>query len=208
MGTSTVSGPFRSQNGFQQLVNGVWTPIGGGGGGIAATVTLGEYYSEQYGIAPDNRYSDSYTNLSGPTAGTYIQLPAVEVGQSILIDSKVFASDSNVWALKYPENVPGVDVWSVWGSALATPDATPPYEAAGRMYPDLQGSNPSPFWYIYSSKPESFILTRIPGYSIPGFGTVALFAVQNTLYRVPSYQPSPGVVSFVDPTQFPASYPY
>ena len=32
MGISTVSGPFRSQNGFQELVDGVWTPIGGGGG--------------------------------------------------------------------------------------------------------------------------------------------------------------------------------
>ena len=27
MSNSTVSGPFRSENGFQQLVNGVWTPI-------------------------------------------------------------------------------------------------------------------------------------------------------------------------------------
>ena len=33
MGISTVSGPFRSQNGFQELVDGVWTPVGGGGGG-------------------------------------------------------------------------------------------------------------------------------------------------------------------------------
>jgi hypothetical protein len=44
MGTSTVSGPFRSQNGFQELVNGVWTPVGGGGGGnpndIVITTTL------------------------------------------------------------------------------------------------------------------------------------------------------------------------
>lgn len=32
MGISTVSGPFRSQNGFQELVDGVWTPVGGGGG--------------------------------------------------------------------------------------------------------------------------------------------------------------------------------
>jgi hypothetical protein len=38
MGTSTVSGPFRSQNGFQELVNGVWTPVGGGGGGGSVTV--------------------------------------------------------------------------------------------------------------------------------------------------------------------------
>jgi hypothetical protein len=40
MGTSTVSGPFRSQNGFQELVNGVWTPVGGGGGGGGAVVTI------------------------------------------------------------------------------------------------------------------------------------------------------------------------
>ena len=33
MGISTVSGPFRSQNGFQELVNGVWVPVAGGGGG-------------------------------------------------------------------------------------------------------------------------------------------------------------------------------
>lgn len=38
MGISTVSGPFRSQNGFQELVDGVWTPIGGGGGGNAPIV--------------------------------------------------------------------------------------------------------------------------------------------------------------------------
>jgi hypothetical protein len=38
MGTSTVSGPFRSQNGFQELVNGVWTPVGGGGGGPTVIV--------------------------------------------------------------------------------------------------------------------------------------------------------------------------
>lgn len=39
MGTSTVSGPFRSANGFQELVNGVWTPVAGGGGsgGVANT---------------------------------------------------------------------------------------------------------------------------------------------------------------------------
>jgi hypothetical protein len=38
MGTSTVSGPFRSQNGFQELVNGVWTPVGSGGGGSSVVI--------------------------------------------------------------------------------------------------------------------------------------------------------------------------
>jgi hypothetical protein len=33
MANSTFSGPVRSQNGFQELVDGVWTPLGGGGGG-------------------------------------------------------------------------------------------------------------------------------------------------------------------------------
>jgi hypothetical protein len=33
MGTSTVSGPFRSANGFQELVNGQWVPVAGSGGG-------------------------------------------------------------------------------------------------------------------------------------------------------------------------------
>ena len=33
MGISTVSGPFRSQNGFQELVNGQWVPVAGSGGG-------------------------------------------------------------------------------------------------------------------------------------------------------------------------------
>lgn len=40
MGTSTVSGPFRSANGFQELVNGVWTPVGGGGGNSAFTTII------------------------------------------------------------------------------------------------------------------------------------------------------------------------
>jgi hypothetical protein len=39
MGTSTVSGPFRSENGFQELVDGVWTPVGGGN---SATVIFRE----------------------------------------------------------------------------------------------------------------------------------------------------------------------
>lgn len=41
MGTSTVSGPFRSANGFQQLdENGVWVPVTGGGGGGSPTAIL------------------------------------------------------------------------------------------------------------------------------------------------------------------------
>jgi hypothetical protein len=42
MGTSTVSGPFRSENGFQQLdENGEWVPVAGGGGGGVTSIIAG-----------------------------------------------------------------------------------------------------------------------------------------------------------------------
>lgn len=44
MGISTVSGPFRSANGFQELVNGVWTPVSGGGGNPNDIVVSGKIY--------------------------------------------------------------------------------------------------------------------------------------------------------------------
>ncbi len=40
MANSTFSGPVRSQNGFQELVDGVWVPVGGGGGGSSAVVVF------------------------------------------------------------------------------------------------------------------------------------------------------------------------
>lgn len=40
MANSTFSGPVRSQNGFQELVDGVWTPVGSGGGGGSAAVVV------------------------------------------------------------------------------------------------------------------------------------------------------------------------
>jgi hypothetical protein len=208
MGTSTVSGPFRSQNGFQQLVNGVWTPVGGGSGGIAATVTLGDSASAVYSGVPDNRYSNSFYSLSGSTAGTYIQLPAIEIGQSILVDSKAAAYDTNVWALKYPENVPGVDVWTFWGSTLGVSGAESTSTATARPYEDLEGGGPSTYWFLYSYRPQNFIVTRIPNIQITGFGTIALFMVQNPLFRLPVYSPSAVDIIFPDPTQFPISFPY
>ena len=42
MGISTVSGPFRSKNGFQELVDGVWTPVGSGGVSSSLIYTEGQ----------------------------------------------------------------------------------------------------------------------------------------------------------------------
>jgi hypothetical protein len=38
MANTTFKGPVRSQNGFQELVDGVWTPVGGGGGGAVTQI--------------------------------------------------------------------------------------------------------------------------------------------------------------------------
>ena len=38
MANTTFKGPIRSQNGFQELVDGVWTPVGSGGGGGGGTM--------------------------------------------------------------------------------------------------------------------------------------------------------------------------
>ena len=43
MANTTFKGPVRSQNGFQELVGGVWTPVGGGGGGGGGGVTYIPY---------------------------------------------------------------------------------------------------------------------------------------------------------------------
>jgi hypothetical protein len=64
MGTSTVSGPFRSQNGFQELVNGEWVPVGGGGGGGVSAITAGS------GIAVDQSTGNVTVSNTGVTSLT------------------------------------------------------------------------------------------------------------------------------------------
>lgn len=68
MGTSTVSGPFRSANGFQELVNGQWVPVAGSGGGGNPNdiVVSGEIYAGQnnlYGTCNSTCFTVS-TNLT------------------------------------------------------------------------------------------------------------------------------------------------
>ena len=75
MGTSTVSGPFRSQNGFQELVDGVWTPVGGGGSTalIVAPGTTDLVFTEVGQIItvvafnPDSTPGNYVFNLNAPS---------------------------------------------------------------------------------------------------------------------------------------------
>lgn len=66
MANTTFKGPVRSQNGFQQLVDGVWTPVGGGGGGGTSVLV-------------------PFPTDGGTTV--YTQAPLTEPGQMVTITS-------------------------------------------------------------------------------------------------------------------------
>lgn len=200
MGISTVSGPFRSQNGFQELVNGVWTPIGGGGGLVP--VPLVNQYGDVLGL-PDNRYSDNNTGApSGPSAGTIIQLPPISVGGTYFIYNPTGGSSFDAWALKLPA-IPGADI-----SAFATgafivfaPNTGnfPVYDAGPQLIGFSQLSGPTDTLYVYGSIEQSswlgITLTMVR--DIAGFGTVAFFTQSHT----------PNMSNYV-PFPDPYVYPY
>lgn len=93
MGTSTVSGPFRSENGFQELdANGVWVPVAGGGGGGVTSIIAGSGISVS---APTGAVTISATGGGGGDEvirilaqwGDTVALPApTAVGQIYEID--------------------------------------------------------------------------------------------------------------------------
>lgn len=95
MGTSTVSGPFRSENGFQELVNGVWTPVSGGGGGGGGPVLVNLTLDNVYGAR------------GVPPTGSVIQAPQVAPGEIIRVfmDFETLEAANNtsprpVWAVQ------------------------------------------------------------------------------------------------------------
>lgn len=74
MSNSTVSGPFRSENGFQELVGGVWVPVGGGGGGTVITVNTsnfpGSYQLPSSAVVGDV-ITIKFVNPTNAAAGTF-----------------------------------------------------------------------------------------------------------------------------------------
>jgi len=87
MGTSTVSGPFRSENGFQELVNGVWTPVGGGGGGGITTIIVPNASGPT--LVPAMTVGQTIAFAGGPDAGNdyyYFSFPVVDGTNSVAIN--------------------------------------------------------------------------------------------------------------------------
>jgi hypothetical protein len=170
MGTSTVSGPFRSQNGFQELVNGVWTPVGGGGGGGGGYtfVSLNDDYFPNF---TDNRYSDDPEVLSGPTAGTSVILPNINVGESIVITS-LAGDSSDVWRIQLPAT-PGVDISYFAGTMSVLPLADSFYPSAPIGAWGISTEGPQDSVFIYGVPATTTIILRNPNIDYPGFGVLA-----------------------------------
>jgi hypothetical protein len=160
MGTSTVSGPFRSQNGFQELVNGVWTPVGGGGGGGGGYVFVD--LASGVGIYPDNRYSNSPNSLSGPTAGTVVTLPLVDAGQTIALVT-VTGNTGDVWKIKLP-TAPGTDSQFFLPTILISGQSS---SGGGPLFVEdiIGGSNTATDeFFLYSPVISPLHILRLPNY--------------------------------------------
>lgn len=67
MANSTFSGPVRSQNGFQELVDGVWVPVGGGGGGSAAVVVYRSAVAQEIVLPVPTEVGQVYRYIFPPT---------------------------------------------------------------------------------------------------------------------------------------------
>jgi hypothetical protein len=182
MGTSTVSGPFRSQNGFQEWNGTAWVPVagGGGGGGVTYIQLVGDYPSV-YGDT-DNRYSTNPNNdpPTGPTAGTFVQMPQMAVGESCAFCGNG-GSQNDVWAIKLP-TVAGADVTAFYGNSwgVSVIGGDFPSYTLTTYWPISDSSGPNDTFFVYGiyAETSSFLtITRIPDAVIPGFGVAALFKV-------------------------------
>lgn len=87
MGISTVSGPFRSQNGFQQLdENGVWVPVSGGGSNTALIVPRPAGSQVNFTLPEPTEVGQIYTLELAPYSGSatndfiYIRVPNYGLG--------------------------------------------------------------------------------------------------------------------------------
>jgi hypothetical protein len=194
MGTSTVSGPFRSQNGFQQLVNGVWTPVGGGGGGggVVDVITLvDENGGAQVGLACNSYSQDvSSSTPTGPSAGNIIQLPSMDVGQAVLVNFVAYGGSFKCWALQMP-NIAGIDFSYMYNGDGNIVYTVPYGSGASPGVLLLESRSGTPFdpnpglFFLYTTGSTPFYIARVGNWIAPGFGPIALFVLIGNITGVP-----------------------
>ena len=191
MASSTFSGPVRSQNGFQEWNGTAWVPVAGGGGGGAVVE-----------INTSNAYSQNFLNDPpiGPSAGTIITLPVVQVGETITIRPTGGATQF-AWAIEIPP-IPGVDLATFYGwySANAFGAAFGGLRTGTVSYL-YQISNITDTLYLYDQFVSDIVFTRLPDVVAPGFGVVAIFqqnATPNVIFTSSSQFASPLVYPWVN----------
>ena len=124
MAESTVSGPFRSENGFQQLdENGEWVPVTGGGGGGVTSIIAGSGISVS---SPTGAVTISATGGGGgdtvivyDATTTTIALNFTEVGQIITVTGSYYEDPMTFTPREMLLDVPlipGLDGWSLDGA--------------------------------------------------------------------------------------------
>ena len=105
MANTTFNGPVRSQNGFQQLVDGVWTPVGGGG------TTLIPY------TPGTTNYTITGLTTPGDSASFAWEFHEPETGDELVVDAPVIPGTDQVLFVK-TISIPTVGV----DSGSDTPD--------------------------------------------------------------------------------------
>lgn len=127
MGTSTVSGPFRSANGFQELVNGQWVPVagGGGGGGVPNTCLV------QVPINIDCAYD--YPGFYSATMKLDLPFTVQEVGDSIASGgtwAKLSGYSVDLTIMRYPRaGTPFANECYWWGKSYMYSTSSGPFIA-------------------------------------------------------------------------------
>ncbi len=103
MGISTVSGPFRSENGFQELVNGQWVPVAGGGGG--ATVIFREANNITYQLPVPTEVGQVY-NLIVPRTGPGMPAPSGNLTITVPIFGSAITAYLTGFTVTYSTSTP------------------------------------------------------------------------------------------------------
>ena len=168
MGTSTVSGPFRSQNGFQELVDGEWVPVSGGGSPLSLTTT---------GTSGPATLVGSNLNIPNYATGGGIQtivIPRTSVNTNYVFDAPTQVGQTWSFALEFLNGIYG-------GFTYLLPSALTP----GASNITFFGSQPTYDTYgnlvniesFGTSSPSSYVMNTYDG---PGYAFTYMQTVQIT----------------------------
>lgn len=165
MAYTNFTGPVRSDEGFEQLVNGVWTPVSGGGGGTTFV-----------SLSSENKYTDNYYEdpPTGPGAGTIVELPVIGVGETYTIYTGGSAGGLEAWALQLP-SIPGIDIAIYFGdyNVKAIGGDYPVYTVLNEYSTGPDGATDTVYIYGFINNPMQIL--RLEDLVVPGFGAAALF---------------------------------